>query len=71
MKHEEIWHTCDRCGKKIKPIPAFGFHLRRKVALKVWESNATPLTYAVNKEIKKNKYASRNSDSGIRTCLGL
>jgi hypothetical protein len=23
VKHEEIWHTCDRCGKKIKTLNIF------------------------------------------------
>lgn len=31
MKHEEIYHTCDRCGKKIDILPNNADFLMRKL----------------------------------------
>jgi tRNA G26 N,N-dimethylase Trm1 len=53
MKHEEIYHTCDRCGKELKQIPFWGFPIRYKKILEIRENSAEAITYAINEEIAR------------------
>lgn len=40
MKHEEIFHTCDRCGKRIDKVPTDTRSLQR-----LWRKNFSPTEY--------------------------
>jgi hypothetical protein len=56
MIHEEIYHTCDRCGVKIKPL-RLPFTQNTRVPLTIdrtCEKTLTELTNSVIDEVDKN-----------------
>jgi endogenous inhibitor of DNA gyrase (YacG/DUF329 family) len=65
MKHEEIYHTCDRCGKTIKPLSKFyPFSHKGRVAITInrtadnstayFTDNVSSILEEVNKDMRQN-----------------
>lgn len=58
MKHEEIYHTCDRCGKKIDimpgEIPLFQKILKRKVDTEEYEEITTDVKAYISNQLKQD-----------------
>lgn len=57
MKHEEIYHTCDRCGKKIDIVPSettmFQKIIKRKVNAEEYEKITADVKAYVSDRLKQ------------------